>query len=130
MKGKNNFEKLIGMCRVLRAPDGCPWDRSRTIPELKGDLLEEAQEIATAIENGDYENLEEEIGDVMFCLALMIQIAQEKKIFNANSVIRKVVKKIESRHTWVFGKDKGKVKTAEDAVKLWKENKEKLKKKK
>lgn len=117
------FQNLLKIAAKLRSPDGCPWDRQQTIASLQKDFAEEAQEMNSAIAKKDYQNLQEEIGDVLFNLILMVQIAEEEKLFTIKEVLQDIEKKIIERHTWVFGDDKGKVKTAEDAIKLWKKNK-------
>lgn len=80
-----------------------------------------------AIQKEDYENLKEELGDVIFNIVMMVNIAEEKKLFTMKEVLDDIAKKIIERHTWVFGDDK--VETAEEALKKWKENKAKEPKK-
>lgn len=121
------FDNLLTIAKKLRSPTGCPWDRKQTIASMSKYVEEEADEILQAIRKKDYRNLEEEIGDVMFNLVMLTQIASEEKRFNMQGVLKRVAKKIKVRHTWVFGRDAAKVKTAEDALRLWKENKLKLK---
>ncbi len=84
---------------------------------------EEVEEVRQAISNGDHENLREELGDVLFQIVMIAQIAKENKYFTLDDVINDIHKKITSRHTWVFGKDKAK--TPEEALKMWKRNKKK-----
>lgn len=112
------FKKLLEISTKLRGEGGCPWDREQTLDSMKPLVLEEAQEVVDALEKGDMENLEEEIGDLLFCLVMMSQIAHEKNHFNMGTVLEKVARKLVSRHTWVFGDDKAK--TAEEALALWK----------
>lgn len=90
--------------------------------------MEEAEEVKQALEKADYENLKEELGDMLFNIVLMGVIAEEEKRFTLKEVLQAVEKKITSRHTWVFGKDVGKVKTAEEALAQWKKNKKKERK--
>jgi len=87
----------------------------------------EVHEVRIAIENGDHENLREELGDVMFQLIMVAQIAKENKYFDMDDVIKDIDIKIRERHTWVFGDDK--VDTAEEAIALWRKNKAKEKQK-
>ncbi|KKP37448.1 MAG: tetrapyrrole methyltransferase domain-containing/MazG-like protein domain-containing protein, dITP/XTP pyrophosphatase [Candidatus Peregrinibacteria bacterium GW2011_GWF2_33_10] len=118
------FQKLLDLVEKLRAPNGCPWDRKQTIESLAKCVKEEANEVLEAIEKKDYENLKEEIGDVILTLSMICQIAKENKLFDMQDCLKDVSKKIISRHTWVFGKDKAE--TAEEALKLWKKNKREL----
>jgi len=120
-----SFKDLQKLAEKLRSETGCPWDRKQTIASMLKHIEEETQEVCQAIENGDHENLKEELGDVLFQIIMISQIAKEQGYFEMDDVLKDIDKKIRSRHSWVFGKDKGKVKTAEDALKLWQENKEK-----
>lgn len=115
------LDKLLKLAKKLRSKDGCPWDKERVMADFPPLLIEESEEISEAIEKEDWENLKEEIGDVLFNLCLLMQIAEEEGHFSAKDVIKASSDKIISRHTWVFGKDKAE--TAEEALKLWKQNK-------
>ncbi len=119
----NAFETLVKLAARLRAPDGCPWDREQTYESLKKCVLDEAQEIAEAIDKNDIPNLEEEIGDVLFNLILLAQIGEERGDFSLESLCQKTEAKLIERHTWIFGSDK--VSNAEEALALWKKNKAK-----
>jgi len=116
------FKNLLEISAKLRGEGGCPWDREQTLESMKPKMLEEAQELAEAIEKNDIENIEEEIGDLLFCLIMLTQIASEEKHFDIGSVSEKIAEKLISRHTWVFGTDKAA--TAEEAVALWMKNKQ------
>ena len=70
-----SIERLLGIMRRLRAPDGCPWDREQTHASLKSDLIEEAYEVIDAIESGDVSHLEEELGDLLLQVVFHSQIA-------------------------------------------------------
>jgi len=85
-------------------------------------MEEEAQEIQEAFTKRDWENLKEELGDVLFNIVLTAQIAEEEGKFTMKEVINDIDEKIRSRHTWVFGKDKAK--TPEEALEMWRKNKE------
>lgn len=115
------LKNLLKLARKLRSKTGCPWDQKQTMKKIPPMLIEESQEIAEAIQKKDWKNLKEEIGDVLFNLCLLIIMAEEKKLFTAPEVINACDKKIRTRHTWVFGKDKAR--TAAEALKLWKKNK-------
>lgn len=115
------IDKLLRLAKKLRGPKGCPWDKERVMADFPPLLIEESEEIKEAIAKADWENLQEEIGDVLFNLCLLMQIAEEEGHFTAKDVINSSSEKIISRHTWVFGKDTAK--TAEEALRLWKKNK-------
>lgn len=113
------------ICQKLRDEGGCPWDREQTLKSLTKCIKEEAEELCEAIEKDDTENTLEEIGDLLFTLVMMTQIAHEDKQFNMGDVLEAGAEKLVSRHTWVFGTDKAE--TAEEALELWMKNKEKEK---
>lgn len=118
------MEKLLKLAKTLRKE--CPWDKKQKMKNIPTMLIEEAEEILQAIEKKDWENMKEEIGDVLFNLCLLIEMAQEKKLFSAEEVVNAAEAKIIERHTWVFGNDKAT--TAEEALKLWQKNKAKKRK--
>ncbi len=117
-----DFAHLLMLCRRLRDPiSGCPWDREQTHETLKRDALEEAYELQDAIEKDDEFGLIEELGDVLFAVALQIQIGIEHGEFSETDVITGVVQKMISRHTHVFGKDS--VSNMDGLFSLWDDNK-------
>lgn len=118
---KSTFLKLCKLAEKLRSETGCPWDREQTILSMLKCIENEAKEVCDAIENGDHENLKEELGDVLFQIIMIAQIASEQGYFNMGDVINGIYHKIISRHTWVFGKDTAK--TPEEAIAMWKKNK-------
>ena len=121
------FQRLLDLAKKLRSLTGCPWDRKQTIRSLAESLEEEADEALEAIKKNDLVNLEEELGDLIFNIVMITQIASEGNKFKMDGVLKKIERKIISRHSWVFGPDRKKVKTAADALRLWKENKLKIK---
>ncbi|MBD3329964.1 nucleotide pyrophosphohydrolase [Candidatus Peregrinibacteria bacterium] len=127
MLRKKTLKDLQRLAAKLRSKKGCPWDRKQTIASMLEYIDEEVSEVRVAIENGDHKNLREELGDVLFQIVMIAQIAKEMEYFNMDDVLKDIYKKIRRRHTWVFGKDRHKVKTPEDALKLWKKNKNKQK---
>lgn len=112
---------LLKLAKTLRKK--CPWDKKLTMADVPKLLIEESEEIREAIEKKDWKNLKEEIGDVLFNLCMLMTIAEEKKHFKADDVLKSCHDKIVERHTWVFGNDKAK--TPEEALELWKKNKKK-----
>lgn len=115
------FKHLWELTQKLRAPGGCPWDREQSLESMMPRVLEESKELEEALANQDWENMEEEMGDLLLCLVMMSQIAGEQKKFTMATILEKVSQKIIRRHTWVFGKDKAE--TPEQALALWKRNK-------
>jgi uncharacterized protein YabN with tetrapyrrole methylase and pyrophosphatase domain len=122
MNKKITFQDLCKLAAMLRSDKGCPWDRAQTIPTMLKCIKDETEEVCQAIEKGDHANLQEELGDVLFQIAMIAQIAEENEYFKIDDVLKGIDYKIRSRHTWVFGKDKAK--TPEEAITMWKRNKE------
>lgn len=121
----DSFQKLVKLAKLLRSEKGCPWDRAQTIFSVEKNVRKEAEEIKEAVAKKDWKNLKEELGDVLFNLIMIAQIAEEKKLFRLKEVLEGVYRKIKRRHSWVFGREKAK--TKEEALKKWKENKKKEK---
>ncbi|MCK9186503.1 nucleotide pyrophosphohydrolase [Candidatus Gracilibacteria bacterium] len=122
---KKTLKNLKFLTQKLRSETGCPWDRKQTIESMLKCLIDETQEVKEAVEKKDYKNLEEELGDVLFQIVMIAEIAKEEKYFDMDGVVEEIYKKIVSRHTWVFGKDKAH--TPEEAIAKWQENKKKEK---
>lgn len=118
---KRTLKDLKVLTQRLRSETGCPWDRKQTIESMLKCFLDETQEVKDAVRKKDYRNLKEELGDVLFQIAMIAQIAEEEGLFDMNGVVEDIYNKIISRHTWVFGKDKAH--TPEEAIAKWKENK-------
>ena len=120
-KSKNDqdgFQFLVETVRTLRDPDGCPWDAEQTHQSLRPNLLEEAYEMLEAIENGDANDLEEELGDVMIQIVFHADIARRNGDFDIDSLSRKVAEKLIRRHPHVFGDDE-KLESGEDVIDRW-----------
>lgn len=122
---KRTLKDLKILTQKLRSEKGCPWDRKQTIESMLKCFLDEVQEVKDAVRKKDYRNLKEELGDVLFQIAMIAQIAEEEKLFDMDGIMEDIHKKIVSRHTWVFGKDK--VNTPEEAIAQWQKNKQKEK---
>ena len=99
--GLNDVARLAAR---LRGPDGCPWDRAQTHESLRDALIEEAYEVADAIDRNDEAALIEELGDVLFDVALHAQIAREHGAFTVEDASSAVVEKMIGRHPHVFSR--------------------------
>ncbi|MCY4379046.1 MAG: nucleoside triphosphate pyrophosphohydrolase [Candidatus Dadabacteria bacterium] len=126
MEEKKTFDDIVSLARRLRAPGGCPWDREQTLGSLRAYVLEEAYEVIQAIELRDTDGLIEELGDFLFQVVFISQIASEEDRFNVGDVTQRLHDKLVRRHPHVFGEKKAK--DAADALRTW--NAEKLKEKK
>jgi len=96
-------EDLRQLCRRLRAPGGCAWDRAQTIASLTPYLLEEMHEVLEAIGNDDGERLREELGDLLYLIVFVIAIAEEQSRFTFSEVIANISSKLVRRHAHLFG---------------------------
>jgi len=122
-KDKHDVNELVEIVNILRSPDGCEWDRAQDFSTMKKCLTDETQEVLDAIDNKDYENLQEELGDVLLQVVMNSEIAKEQGLFDFNDVVQTLCEKLIRRHPHVFG-DIEKPKTPEESLKLWKMVKE------
>ena len=98
----SDFQTLVDIVALLRAPGGCPWDREQTHESLKRNLLEEAHEVLEAIEGGDPSVLSEELGDLLVQIAFHADIAREAGQFEFGDIIERINRKLIRRHPHVF----------------------------
>jgi MazG family protein len=116
------IEDLIAVMAALRNPEsGCPWDLEQDFKSIAPYTIEEAYEVADAIDRGDMKGLREELGDLLLQPIYHAQMAAEENAFTIEDVIKDVTKKMISRHPHVFG-DK-KAQSAEDVNKIWDQRK-------
>lgn len=96
------FFDLITTVQELRGENGCPWDKRQTTTSLVKYLQSEFAELLTAIDNGDTENLQEELGDLLFLIVMIAQINHEEGNFSIDQVLTGVTEKLIRRHPHVF----------------------------
>ena len=101
-KGRK-FLELVALVDRLRGPDGCPWDREQTFDTLKPLLLEEAYETLEALDSGDRSAFCGELGDLLFQVVFLSQMAETEGAFDIDEVADGVVGKMVRRHPHVFG---------------------------
>jgi ATP diphosphatase len=105
--------------RMLRDKDnGCPWDIEQTLESLSPCVIEEAYEVSDAIAKKDYDNLKEELGDVLLQVIFQAEIANELKLFNFDEIVDTLNKKLIRRHPHVF-KDAPKPLSAQEQTQAW-----------
>lgn len=107
---------------VLRGPNGCPWDRKQTHASLRKYVVEEAYEVAEAIDEGDADHLAEELGDLLLQILLHARIAEEAGEFTLRDVFAGLAAKLVRRHPHVFGDEVAK--TADDVRGIWEQVKQ------
>jgi tetrapyrrole methylase family protein/MazG family protein len=101
-----SFGTLDGLAAIvarLRGPNGCPWDLQQTHESIKKYVLEEAYEVAEAIDAGDWAALCDELGDLLLQVVLHAQMADERGVFDLRDVIHTICRKLVRRHPHVFG---------------------------
>ena len=101
---KTSIEQLKWVMQRLRDRDsGCPWDVEQTNETILKHTIEEAYEVADAIEHGSNDDLKDELGDLLFQVIFYAQMASEKGEFNFDDIAQGVADKMISRHPHVFG---------------------------
>ena len=98
--------ELLQIMVRLRAADGCPWDREQTFASIAPYTIEEAYEVADAIERGDMRHLKDELGDLLFQVVFHAQIASEANHFDFDAVAAAICHKLLRRHPHVFGPER------------------------
>ena len=113
-----NFDRLVAIMARLRDPQGgCPWDVEQTFATIAPHTIEEAYEVADAIEQGDMAALQDELGDLLLQVVFHAQMASEAGHFDADGVIGAIADKLVRRHPHVFAD--AKVKDAADQTRAW-----------
>lgn len=111
------MDALLALMRRLRDPvDGCPWDREQTFASLLRHTLEEAYEVADAVEREDYADLAGELGDLLFQVVFHAQIAAELGHFDFESLATQLHEKLVRRHPHLFGRGEVTDAAAQEAV--------------
>jgi nucleoside triphosphate diphosphatase len=111
---------LTLMARLRDPEEGCPWDRAQSFATIAPYTIEEAYEVADAIEHGDREHLREELGDLLFQVVFHARMAQERGWFDFSAVADGIREKLVRRHPHLFA---GAAIAPEDLVRVWEEQK-------
>jgi len=111
--------KLRDIMRVLRDPQkGCPWDIEQTFESIAPYTIEEAYEVADAIERQNWQDLRSELGDLLLQVIFQAQIAEDQGLFTFDDVAQTISQKMIDRHSHVFG-DESRNKTADQQTRDW-----------
>lgn len=119
------FCRLFELIRILRAPDGCPWDREQTPLSMRRDLVEEVFEAVDAICEKDAAHAKEELGDVLLNSVMISYMFSQVKNFSVDEMFDELVEKLIRRHPHVFEQSEGKVcaegiaKTSDEVLTQW-----------
>src|SRR5947209_12362614 len=98
------IDRLLAIMARLRNPaQGCPWDREQDFATIAPYTIEEAYEVADAIERGDMAALKDELGDLLFQVVFHARMAEEAELFGFDDVAEAIADKMERRHPHVFG---------------------------
>ena len=107
MQPSRDIARLIEIMAALRAPEtGCPWDVEQDFQTIAPYTIEEAYEVADAIQRGDFDDLREELGDLLLQVVYHAQMAEEIGEFGFPDVVEAITKKMIRRHPHVFGDEK------------------------
>ena len=120
MKQKHTkpIEKLVEIMSLLRDPDkGCPWDVEQTFSSILPCTIEEAYEVAEAIDQNDMSALKDELGDLLLQVVFHSRIAEESKFFKFDDVVESICNKLIRRHPHVFA-DKV-IKNSQEQIQSW-----------
>ncbi|MDE3125864.1 MAG: nucleoside triphosphate pyrophosphohydrolase [Bacteroidota bacterium] len=115
MKDTVDLQRLVTIMDELR--EKCPWDRKQTLASLKPMTIEETYELTDAIESGDWQQIKEELGDLLLHIVFYAKIANEVNAFDIQDVIQSISQKLIHRHPHIYGNVVAN--TAEDVKKNW-----------
>ncbi len=117
-----DINRLLDIMTTLRNPDGgCPWDVEQTFQTIAPYTIEEAYEVADAIEHGSTNDLRDELGDLLFQVVFHAEMAKEDDLFNFNDVVKSVSDKMVRRHPHVFADSA--IESADAQTSAWEEMK-------
>lgn len=123
MTNERPIDKLLDIMNALRDKEnGCPWDIEQNFASIAPYTIEEAYEVAEAIENNDMANLKEELGDLLLQVVFHAQMAKEENLFTFDDVVEAINTKLIHRHPHVFGDLKSE--NAAEVEKIWNAQKE------
>ncbi|MGI9263666.1 MAG: nucleoside triphosphate pyrophosphohydrolase [Gammaproteobacteria bacterium] len=120
--GLSEISRLLSIMARLRDPDsGCPWDVKQDFRSIAPFTIEEAYEVADAIDRDDFDDLRDELGDLLFQVVYHARMAEESGAFNFDDVTQAICSKLVRRHPHVFGE--GVVADAEAQTVEWERHK-------
>lgn len=101
-KDRYTMDDLVAIMALLRAEDGCPWDREQTHESIRSNFIEETYEVVEAIDTKDAPLLREELGDVLLQVVFHARISEEAGDFSFDDVADEVCRKLVVRHPHIF----------------------------
>lgn len=118
-----DFYDLVRVMAILRGEDGCPWDREQTHESLRKYLIEEAYETAAAIDEGDWDHVAEELGDVLLQVVFHARVGEDTGTLDLSDITTHICRKMMDRHRHIFGGEH--CGTAEEVTAAWEKIKQK-----
>lgn len=103
LRSEPRFEGVARLIDTLLGEGGCPWDRARTLEDCPEYLRGELDEVVQAIESGDNENLEEELGDLLFMVTFTAKVGEKESRMTLEGMFKRILDKMVYRHPHVFG---------------------------
>ncbi len=116
-KYQEEFQNLVDIIKTLRGPNGCPWDKKQKPEDVKTYLLEEVYETIEAIDNKNYNNIQEELGDLLLLIIFLADYYEKEGKFDLSNVIQDISNKLVRRHPHVFADEN--LETPEEVIKNW-----------
>ena len=117
MENKYTIDDLIKIVEKLRGEGGCPWDIEQTHQSIKHSIIEEGYELIETLDEGNWEKVADESGDLLLQIVFHAQIGRENGEYNMDDVYKAVCEKMIHRHPHVFGDVK--VKNSEEVLDNW-----------
>ena len=130
LKERYDINDLMAIMHLLRAPDGCPWDREQTHKSIRRNFIEEVYEVCEGIDLEDDELMVEELGDVLLQVVFHAEIANEDGRFDFSDITDGICKKLIVRHPHIFGGLKLETNGAAEVLSNWEMIKNQTKKQK
>jgi tetrapyrrole methylase family protein / MazG family protein len=117
---RDPFGKLVDIMTRLRGEGGCPWDREQTHESIRPYCIEEAYEVVDAIDRKEWDELRDELGDLLLQVVFHAQMAKEAGTFDIDGVITAITEKLIRRHPHVFRKEEGDaVENSDQVLEKW-----------
>jgi tetrapyrrole methylase family protein/MazG family protein/ATP diphosphatase len=122
MSARAPIDELLAIMARLRDPqEGCPWDVEQTFKTIAPYTIEEAYEVADAVERDDHRQLCDELGDLLLQVVFHSQMAREAGLFQFDDAVRAISDKLRRRHPHVFGEEK--IASAAEQTRAWESHK-------
>ncbi len=102
-----SYEDVLALIELLRSPDGCPWDHAQTHASVRRGVIEEAYEVAEAIDRRDPAMMTEELGDLLMQVLFHASIAEQEGTFTLQDIYDRLCKKLIFRHPHLFDPERG-----------------------